>query len=237
MRKVQLDPRILKYLRRRLKGKVSEYTIQPAISRIRRKDPSLTLNAAAEVFARKYGESVQKFFNERDRDSFKTKKIEKITIKTSSPQNRSKITEIAKYETTDIMLKAHIDEINKTYTFGCYTAAFILCRKVLENLIIHHIVKKKYPTKSLEHKEKYFDFKRGRFLDFDKLISNLRNSSNDFGTEKKLVERVCDLASGFKESANDMTHSLYHVARKKEIDEKNFQQILDLIKLLEKSIG
>jgi hypothetical protein len=237
MRKTELDPRILEYLKKRLKGKVSEHTIASAISRIRGKDPSLTLNAAAEVFATKYDESVQKFFNERDRDAFKTKKIEKITIKTSKPRSRLKITEIAKYETNDKLLKAHLDEISKTYTCGCYTATFILCRKVLENLTIHHILKKKYPTKSQEHREKYFDLDRNKFLDFGILLRNLRDSSNEFKSEKKLVERICELAEGFKDDANDMTHSLYHLATKKEIDEKNFQRILDLIAELEKSIA
>jgi len=32
-----------------------------------------------------------------------------------------------------------------------------------------------------------------------------------------------------------MTHSLYHIAKKKEIDEKDFQEILDMISDLEKS--
>jgi hypothetical protein len=236
MKKEELDPRIFEWLKKRLKGKVSEHTIRPAISRIRRKNPSLTLNAAAEVFATKYNESVQKFFNERDRDTFKTTKIEKVSIKPSKPRNRREIIVIAKYDTDDKMLKAHLEEINKAYTSGCYTATFILCRKVLENLIIHHILKKKYPTKSQQHREKYFDRGRGRFLDFNKLLLNLRNSTNDFDSEKQLVERICDLADGFKETANEMTHSLYHIARKKEIDEKDFQQILDLIEELEKSI-
>jgi hypothetical protein len=235
-RKTQLNPRILQLLKKKLSGKVSERTIQPAISRIRRKNPSLTLNAAAEVFASKYGESVQKYFNERDRDTFKTTKIEKVSIKTSQPRGRRELVEIAKYDTNDKLLKMHLEEINKTYTFGCYTATFILCRKVLENLVIHHILRKKYPTKSQQHREKYFDSDRNRFLDFSILLSNLRDSANDFKSEKKLVERICDLAEGFKDEANDMTHSLYHIATKKEIDEKVFQRILDLIAELEKSI-
>jgi hypothetical protein len=44
------------------------------------------------------------------------------------------------------------------------------------------------------------------------------------------------LAGGFKETANEMTHSLYHIARKSEIDGKGIQEILDLISELEKSI-
>jgi hypothetical protein len=163
--------------------------------------------------------------------------MEIVKIPSSKPRRAREITEIARYETDDKWLGAHLEEINKTYTCGCYTASFILCRKVLENLIIHHILKKKYPDKSKQHREKYFDFTKNRYLDFDRIIANLRNSSNDFLPEKDVVERICELAEGFKEKANDMTHSLYHIATKKEIDEKNFQQILELVATLEKSLN
>jgi hypothetical protein len=235
-RKTQLDPRILDLLKQKLKGKVSEHTIQSAISRIRGRNPSLTLNAAAEVFASKYQTSVQKYFTERDRDTFKTLKIEKVSIRTSKPISTHKLVEIAKYETDDNLLKAHLDEIRKTYTFGCYTATFILCRKVLENLIIHHILRKKYPTQSREDREKYFDFTRNGYLRFSILLSNLRDSAKEF-PDRKLVERICDLSAGFKDEADDMTHSFYHIATKKEIDDRNFQRILDLISRLEKTIA
>jgi len=236
MRKTELDPKTLNWLNKRLKGKVSEHTIRSAISRIARKNPSLTLNAAAEVFAQKHKESVRRFLSPEDRDTLGTLKTKEISITPSRPRSRRKIIEIAKYDTTDKLLKAHLEEINKTYTCGCYTATFILCRKVLENLIIHHVLKKKYPAKSQRHRQKYFDFDRSRYLDFAVLLSNLRDSATDFISEKELVERICDLAGGFKETANDMTHSLYHIARKREIDEKGFQQILDLIAALEISI-
>ena len=132
MREPELNPKILSFLKEKLHEKISEKTIPSAISRIRGANPSLTLNAAAEVLASKYGSSVQKFFNDRDRDTFKTIKIEKIGIKTSNPRERHKIIIIAKYDSDDKMLKAHLEEINKTYTFGCYTSTFILCRKVRE---------------------------------------------------------------------------------------------------------
>jgi hypothetical protein len=236
MRRVKLDPRILQKLKEKLKGKISEHTIKPSISRIRRDNPSLTLNAAAEVFAKKHNFSVSRYLDDKDRDTLKTIQIEKIKIPSTRLKRRKEITVIAKYDTNDRWLKAHFEEINKTYTYGCYTATFILCRKTLENLIIHRILKKKYPNKSQQHREKYLDFNRKRFLDFDKLLSNLRNSSGDFNSEKKLVERICELAEGFKETANEMAHSLYHIASRKEIDDRNFQQILDLIAELEKSI-
>ncbi len=231
----ELNPKIFEYLKKKLSGKISESTIRPAISRKRGNYPSLTLNAAAELFAKQHGLTVHKFFNVSDREAFKTINIEKVKVKTQSQKIRPKIIEIAKYNTTNTLLKANLDEINKTYTFGCYTASFILCRKVLENLIIHQIFKKRYPTQSQQDRSKYFAFSKGRPFDFSILLTNLRDSSKDF-PDKKLVERICILADGFKEEANDMTHSIYHIASKKELDEKNYQQILDLISELEKSI-
>lgn len=236
MRKTKLDPRILKKLIEIAEGEITEHSIRNALSKIRRENPSLTLNAAAQVFARRRNSSVARWLTPEDRETLKSVKIEKIKIPTARAKRKKKIVEIATYETDDKLLRAHLKEINKTYTYGCYTATFILCRKVLENLIIHHILRKKYPKDTREHRSKYFDFNRNRPLDFDRLLANLRASSNDFVPDKKLVERICQLADGFKETANEMTHSLYHIATRKEIDSKNFQHILDLIGRLEKSL-
>jgi hypothetical protein len=144
------------------------------------------------------------------------------------------IIELAIYDTSDIPLKNHIDEVNRTYTCECYTATFVLCRKVLENLILI-ILQEKYSGKTREHRAKYFDLNNGRNLDFGILLKNLRNSAIDFVPKNKLVERICQLSECFKDEANDMTHSLYHIASKKEIDENKFQNILDLIKTLNAS--
>ena len=237
MGKTKLDPRILKKLVDKTAGKITEHSIRTALSRIRRKHPSLTLNAAAEVFAKKRNFSVARWLNDKDRETLKTVVIEKIKIPSAKARRTKEIVKIASYDTDDKLLKAHLDEINKAYTFGCYTATFILCRKVLENLLVHHILRKKYPKKTREHRGKYYDFNRNRILDFNRLLTNLKASSNDFAPEKKLVERICQLAEGFKETANEMTHSLYHIATRKEIDNKNFQYILDLIGRLEKTLA
>jgi hypothetical protein len=237
MGKTELNPKISEYLNKKLDGQISENTIPSAISRIRKANPSLTLNAAAELLATKYGLSVQRFFNDRDRDSFKTCKIEKVSIKTSKIRTTRVLTIIAKYDSTDKMLKAHLEELNKTYTHGCYTSTFIICRKIMENLLIHHILLKKYPANTVENKEKYLDTKTWRFLPFNKILTNLRNGSNDFVPKRQLVERICDLAGAFKDDANSMTHSWYHLATKAEIDGYNIQQILDLILELEQSIS
>jgi hypothetical protein len=237
MRKTKLDQRILRRLVEKTEGKMNEHSVRNALSRIRRKYPSLTLNASAEVFAKKRNFTIARWLNDKDRETLKTLVIEKVKIPSTKARRTKKIVVVARYGTDDKLLKSHLDEINKTYTHGCYTASFILCRKVLENLLVHHILKKKYPLHTEEHRKKYHDFGRNRNLDFDRILTNLRSSAKDFVSEKSLVERICQLADGFKETANEMTHSLYHIATQKEMDSKNFQHILDLIGRLEKSLA
>ncbi|MBA7502611.1 hypothetical protein ES706_01204 [subsurface metagenome] len=234
MGKRGLDPRILEVLKRNTRSRISESAIPVALSRIRNKMPFLTLNAAAEIFARKRKFSVARYLKEVDRESLKSVEIVKVSIQ--QPSSKKRIFEIVRYNTDNKWLKAHLDEINKTYTYGCYTSTFVMCRKVLENLIIYHILRKKYPDRNRDHREKYYNLSRNRFHDFSVLLKNLRESSKDFGTERGLVKRICQLTDAFKETANEMTHSLYHVAIKKEIDNLCFQQILDLIKELEQKL-
>jgi hypothetical protein len=233
MGKEELHPRLMSVLIK--KAGQDESSIRPTLSTIRRRY-NVSLNAAAFIFAQKHGFSTAAYLSDKDRDSLKHVSIEKTKIPIIKIKREKRIIEIARYDTIDTLLKLHLIEINKAYTAGCYTSCFILCRKVLENLLIHKIIIRKYPTNKKEHKERYFDFSKNRFLDFEKILKNLRSSSNDFGNEKKLVERICQLSDAFKEHANEMTHSLYHIASKREIDEKNFQHLLDLIKKLEDSI-
>lgn len=236
MRKTELDPRIFEWLREKLKGEVSETTIRPAISKIARKDAS-TLNEGARKFALNHHLILpRRFLKPRHNEIVVETRGEKAKRPSSRMRKRPEIIEFAKYDTNDEWLKAHVEEINKTYTFKCYTATFILCRKVLENLIAIHILEKKYPENTQEHRQKYFDFGRKRSQSFNRLLSNLRESSNDFIPKNNIVNRICDLAEGFKEDADEMTHSLYHVATKKELDEKDFQQMLNLVVELEKTI-
>jgi len=232
----RLDPRIIHVLVRKTKGVVDKDSIRPSLSKIRRYYPSLTPNAAAQIFARKHRFSVARYLDDRDRDSLKTIPIQVVRIPVRTHGTKGRLRTIAQYDTQDRLLARHLEEINRAYGCGCYTATFALCRKVLENLIIHHVLKKKYPLPKRAHRDKYFDIDRGRYLDFARLLANLRKSATDFGPDRQLVERTCQLCDGFKETADDMTHSLYHIASKKEIDEKNFQSILDLVRDLEERL-
>ena len=231
----KLKPIILKKLIE--KTKLEESSIRSALSRIRDEYAFLTLNASAQLFAKERHFSVTRHLDAEDRQTLANLEMEKIEVPLKQKNRKNEtIVKFAVYETDDPLLGKHIEEIDRTYTYRCYTATFILCRKVLENLIVHHILKKKYSEKTRGHRAKYYDFDKNRNLDFNVLLTNLRNSAVDFVPENKLVERICQLSDGFKEDANEMTHSLYHIASKKEIDEKGFQIILDLIKRLEKDL-
>lgn len=148
-----------------------------------------------------------------------------------------RIIDLVKYDTADHFIKGHIDELNRAYTFKCYTSVFILARKIVENLIID-ILKKKFPEKVKANKELYFNINQKRLKDFEEILKNLRSKRNDFGSENKAVERLCDLAAKLKENANNKTHSWYHlVEKKKEIDDLNLNAIFELIKKLEQVVG
>lgn len=230
----KLNPIIL--LKLKEKTGMSEQAIRNAVSNFKNnKCPKSTQNAAAQLFAKSRGLSVAKYLKKEDRDTLPSSiEFEKpIKIKKSkSKLRKKKIIELVKFETADYFLKKHLEEINRTYTFHCYTSSYILCRKVIENLLIE-ILRKKYPSKNKGHKELYFDISRGRFLDLKYILKNLSEKSKEFGSEKELVERLIKKAEEFKEDANNKTHSLYHiVTNKKELDEKNPQEILEYIKAL-----
>ena len=79
MKRNKLDPRILKKLEEITKGKMTRASIRVALSEIRRDHPRLTLNAAAQVFARKRNSSIARWLKQEDRETLTTFKFEKIT--------------------------------------------------------------------------------------------------------------------------------------------------------------
>ena len=61
--------------------------------------------------------------------------------------------------------------------------------------------------------------------------------SSKFAPDDVLVKRIVKLCKEFKDDANDKTHSWYHlVSKKKELDDKDPQYILDLIEQLGKNV-
>jgi len=80
-------------------------------------------------------------------------------------------TDILKCEFEDIFYKKLVLEINRAYKVGAYTGAFILCRKLIENLIID-ILRKKFPPNE-ENLKIYYRKDDGRFHDFTILLQKL----------------------------------------------------------------
>ena len=80
MRKSKLNPKIFNLLKKKTKGQISDQAIRNAISQIRRNVPSLTLNAAAEMFAKKRGFTVVRYLSEKDRETMKNIRITEIKI-------------------------------------------------------------------------------------------------------------------------------------------------------------
>lgn len=231
-----LKKEILQHLNKKLGKK--ENVIQVRISEIRRNFPALTLNAAAHIYAQKYGISILNKLDSEDRASLSTTgaKQEQITpVVSRTGQGKPVFITFFKYEVKDRFQKRHIDEINRAYNCKCYTAVFVLCRKVIENLIIDLLIEQ-FPEENKKNRELYFNTSQGRFHDFSVILQNLYNKKNSFAPSAiKPIERLYSRAKPFAKDANDKAHSWFHIAGKKELDDMNVQEIVDLIQKIDRT--
>lgn len=216
-------------------------TVKKDIYLLRKSYPSCTLNAVAQIYAQTYGKTVFRKLDKEDRQSLPHLSVQKpVTIRQKSPRPKRterKMVSLITYNTGDHFRSGHLKEINRAYTYGCYTAVFILLRKIVENMLID-ILRHKFPPTTLENKRLYFDPSQKRFKDFSQIVANLRAKSADFDVDKKLVERIASLSTSLKDKANDKAHSWFHlVTRKSEIDELDSQTLIQLISQLERNIG
>ena len=230
----KLDQKIVKKLMD--KTSHSEKTIRNNIAKLRADFSGTPINSVAQIYARKIGISVHTLLTPDEKSKVPNIEIEKpIRILQNNTKKREKktIIQYIRYKTKNPFIQAHVDEVNMAYTFHCYTAAFILCRKIIENLLID-LIRKKYPKLKKEHVEIYFDTSQGRLKDFSIIIDNLHKKASEFGPDKKLLERILNKSKNFKDDANDKTHSWYHIVKyPRELDEKNVQDIINMISILE----
>jgi hypothetical protein len=221
-----LNPDILAYLVKKT-GKKSK-SVRNALSGLHQRYSGLTMNQVAQIYAMQHSISVRSKLTPEEKRTFPNLDIQKpTTIVKKIPKNSRKrqVTQFIRYETTNPFIKAHVDEVNKCYTFGGYTAAFILCRKIIENMLTD-IIRKKYPSEV----NLYFDASRGRTRDFSEIIKNMRSKAIDFGPDKKLLERALTKADQFKDDANDKAHSWFHIVKStRELDETHVQDIVDML--------
>ncbi|MGD2248783.1 MAG: hypothetical protein PVF58_10300 [Candidatus Methanofastidiosia archaeon] len=128
------------------------------------------------------------------------------------------------------------EEINTCYAEGAYTAAFVMSRKLIENLLIE-VLREKYGHKTKNDVEIYFEINQGRFQDFSKLLENLENRKKDFKIDKNTIEEFFNLVKPFKRAANSKTHSIVHIFEKKEeLEEYEVQRLASLLMRLFKNI-
>jgi len=231
-----LDKGVLELLLKKT-GLKSEASVRVRISELRRKYSGLTLNAAAQLYAEKFGKSIMFKLDSEDRQSLNQARIQaipqKIVYIKKARKRPSKPFEYLDYSSKDKFEQKHVEEINKAYNCRCYTAVYVLCRKVIENLIIK-LLRKRFGGKE---KTLYWDKSHGRFHDFKIILKNLNLKANRFpGPIRVAVRRLASKAAIFAKDANDKTHSLFHVATKPELDESGIDEIFELIILINKEI-
>ena len=233
----RLKPEILEHLRKKLGYEPA--SIQVQLSILKRKYSGLTLNAAAQLYAQKHGTSILPKLTQEDKESLAKVQLTLIPKReVMVPKNKKgqkAFIVFLNYQTKDRFENKHVEEINGTYNAHCYTATFILCRKLMESLIIE-ILKKKFPTGT--DRALYEHPTQRRFLDFSVVLDNIYKQRTKFSvTGGGVIQRLKQKATHFKNDANDKTHSLFHIATKTEIDGAEVQEIFDLIVKLNQEVG
>jgi hypothetical protein len=222
----RLKPEVLQHLKKKTGNTPGSIRVQ--LSLLKRKFKGLTLNAAGQVYAEQHGTSILPKLTDTDKASLATVQLSAVPkreIRIPAGKTSKPFRVFFEYATTDKFEKEHIEEINRAYNAGCYTATYILSRKVIENLIIG-LLKKKFPKKL----DLYFDAGRGKFRDFSEVLKNISANKKAFDpTIHKAIERLVTKASVFKDGANDKTHSLFHIATKRELEDADVGSILALI--------
>lgn len=231
----KLSPKILAKLVE--KTNIGEASIRNELSAIRRQpgNAAITLNGAAQQFASKRGFTVMGMLDEEDRGSMPTTPhvVQTVVVARKGGKAATKtkpFVEVLTYSTVDKWGQKHIEEANRAYNAQCYTAAFILCRKIFENLIINDLLLKQFPEKNKANRELYYNEAQSRFKDFSEIVDNLYKKRTEFPpTCRKPIERLRSKLGVFTGNANDYTHSWYHICDKSEFDRANMQEIADLI--------
>ena len=146
--------------------------------------------------------------------------IEKVDIDTSD--------KILQYNFQDTFYGNLLNEINKTYYHGCYTASFILIRKLFENLLIDILRNNFKNEKSLylsEHNKK-------KYNDFSVLLHNLSLKRSEFNFTTTEIDSITDSLKPYRIEANAKTHSIVEFGKKEDIEKYNVQDTFNLLERL-----
>lgn len=219
---------------------ITPESVSVRLAEIKRTYPHLTQAAAAQILAQKKGKSILGFLDEEDRKSLpsiQASAFPSVPVRrVSNGKTAGRIMQakpIVLFSTSNRFVEKHIQEINGTYAAQCYTATFILCRKVMENLIVD-VLRHSFP----KERNLYEDAASHRSLDYSVVLDHLFKKRTQFNTKAfGAIVRIKQKATAFKNDANDKAHSLFHIATKKEIDDAKPQEIFDLIEVVMKESG
>lgn len=237
----RLNPEILEILSKRTGKGIP--TLRVEISRLRQKHPTLTSNAVAHLIAQQHNTSVLQKLDVGDKESLKGVSISgkentpaeiKVISRKKDTQDKKRLTPIINYKSEDYFVNEHIKELSRAYYSKCFTAVFVLFRKIIENLIID-ILKVKFPSRF----DLIYNSALHRYQDFSVVLDNLYNERNAFTHDgKTAIERLAQLVKPFKKDANDKTHSWFHIVKSPtEVDNLQLQSIIELLIFLEKELG
>lgn len=231
----RLDPRIVSELAEKLEKQA--VTVKKDIYLLAKSFPTATKNAVAQIYATKHGETVFRMLDKEDRQSMPYVTVDRAQVHVQEARRPRKakkvrIIQFLRLETTESYKRDHVEEVNRAYTYGCYTACFVLCRKVVENMVLD-VLEARFPRNVDSNLLIYFDPGQGRYRDFGVLLDQLSQHSRDFGPDAKLAERIVSKTEPFKRDANDKAHSWYHVVKKPgELDVLGVQDIVELLATL-----
>jgi hypothetical protein len=140
--------------------------------------------------------------------------------------------ELVKSQFDDIFYNNLKKEINLAYGYGLFTAAFILSRKMIENLVID-VLRLKYPANVSGNLAIYWQAKQpnahGRHHDFTILLKNLDEGKDDFVVDKGIVVEFLRLVAVFRPISNSNAHSIIIISEEKDLIACKIDRIVELM--------
>src|SRR5947199_6041539 len=159
----RLDPRIVTALADKLDKEPS--TIMKDVYLLAKSFPGCTKNAVAQIYAMQNHKTVFRLLDKDDRNSMPNISVEKSQVRVPEAQKKTRkkerIIEFLRLKSYESFKRDHVEEINRAYTYKCYTACFVLCRKVVENLVLD-VMELRFPRNEGDNLSLYFDTSQRR---------------------------------------------------------------------------
>lgn len=131
------------------------------------------------------------------------------------------------YPFDDLFYDSLRKELNVSYDANLPTACFVLCRKIVENLLID-ILRKKFNSGA--DVQIYYDTSNRRFRDLYSLINELKTRKGSFVADESLIDSVIPRINELRDSANSAVHSIVAMNGIDELDSLHFPSQIEILK-------